>query len=151
MNTDETYMQLALEQARAAAAAGEAPVGAVLVCDDEVVCAAYNRREADHDPTAHAELLALREGARRLGRWRLADCTLFVTLEPCLMCAGAMVLARLDRLVYGATDPKAGAVASLYQALTDERLNHRVKVSGGVLAEECGRILTEFFREKRSE
>jgi len=144
-------MKLALEQAARAASLGEAPVGAAVVCDGEVVCAAGNRREIDRDPTAHAEMLALREAARLLDRWRLSGCTLYVTLEPCLMCAGAIVLARVDRLVYGATDPKAGAVESLYRTLADERLNHRVEVVGGVLAEPCGQILSDFFRAKRSD
>lgn len=143
-------MEIALAQAALAAEAGETPIGAVLVCDGQVVAATHNRRESDNDPTAHAELLALREGARRLGRWRLTGCTLYVTLEPCLMCAGAIVLARIDRLVYGATDPKAGAVTSLFAAVTDERLNHRAQVTGGVLAEKCGTLLTEFFRARRA-
>lgn len=143
-------MELALAQAAQAAALGETPVGAVVICDGLVVSAAYNRREVDHDPLAHAEILALREAAQKLGRWRLSGCTLFVTLEPCVMCAGAMVLARIDRLVYGATDPKAGAVASLYQVATDPRLNHRIEVTAGVLAERCGAILSDFFRAKRA-
>jgi len=142
-------MALALRQAEAAAATGEAPIGAVLVEGDAVVAQAHNRRETDNDPTAHAELIVLREAAKALGRWRLAGCTLYVTLEPCLMCAGAIVLARVDRVVYGASDPKAGAVESLYQALSDERLNHRPVVQGGVLAKECGAVLTEFFRRRR--
>ena len=150
MTNDERFMQLALAQAEQAFALGETPVGAVLVLGEDVVCADHNRRETGLDPTAHAELLMLREGARRLGRWRLTGCTLYVTLEPCLMCAGAMVLARLDRLVYGATDPKAGAVESLYRVLEDERLNHRVEATGAVLAEPCGAILSRFFRERRS-
>jgi tRNA(adenine34) deaminase len=144
-------MELALREAEAAAALGETPIGAVLVLDGQVVCRAHNRREIDRDPTAHAEILVLREAARRLDRWRLTGGTLYVTLEPCLMCAGAMVLARLDRLVYGADDPKAGAVASLYQTLSDERLNHRVEVIGGVLAERCGALLSEFFRLRRGQ
>ena len=150
MTNDERYMKLALAQAEQAAALDEAPIGALIVCDGEIICTAHNRRESDNDPTAHAELLALRAASQTLNRWRLTGCTLYVTLEPCLMCAGAMVLARIDRLVYGANDPKGGAVASLYQALTDERLNHRVEVTGGVLADECGQILTDFFRAKRS-
>jgi len=146
---DETFMELALRQAREAAVLGEAPIGAVLVYDGEVVAEAHNRRETDRDPVAHAELLAIRQAAQRLGRWRLSGCTLYVTLEPCLMCAGALVLARLDRLVYGAADPKAGAVVSLYRVLEDERLNHRVEVTGGVLAERCGALLSDFFRARR--
>ncbi|MHA1568408.1 MAG: tRNA adenosine(34) deaminase TadA [Alphaproteobacteria bacterium] len=150
MTSDERLMKLALAQAEKAAALGETPVGAVLARGDEVICANHNRREIDRDPTAHAELLVLREAAQRHDMWRRYGCTLVVTLEPCTMCAGAMVLARIDRLVYGADDPKAGAVASLYQVVTDERLNHRVEVTGGVLAAECGRLLTEFFRAKRA-
>jgi tRNA(adenine34) deaminase len=146
---EEQFMELALRQAEAAAAIGETPVGAVIVCGGEVVAAAHNRREIDRDPAAHAELLAIREAARRLDRWRLTGCTLYVTLEPCLMCSGAIVLARLDRVVYGATDAKAGAVASLYQTLADERLNHRPEVIGGVLAERCGALLSAFFRNRR--
>jgi len=146
---DETFMELALRQAREAAVLGEAPIGAVLGYDGEVVAEAHNRRETDRDPVAHAELLAIRQAAQRLGRWRLSGCTLYVTLEPCLMCAGALVLARLDRLVYGAADPKAGAVVSLYRVLEDERLNHRVEVTGGVLAERCGALLSDFFRARR--
>lgn len=150
MSNDERFMNLALAEAEKAFALGESPVGAVMVCGEEIVCADHNRRETALDPTAHAELLVLREGARRLERWRLSGCTLYVTLEPCLMCAGAMVLARIDRLVYGATDPKAGAVESLYRVLADERLNHRVEATSGVLAEPCGAILSRFFRERRS-
>jgi len=142
-------MEMALDLAAQAGKAGETPVGAVLVCAGEVIATAGNRREADQDPTAHAELIAVREAARKLGRWRLTGCTLYVTLEPCLMCAGALVLSRIDRLVYGAADPKAGAVASLYEAVTDARLNHRVAVTGGVLATECGALLSEFFRARR--
>jgi len=143
-------MELALTEAAAAAAIGETPIGAVVVCAGEVVSRAHNRREADFDPTAHAEILALREAARRLGRWRLTGCTLYVTLEPCLMCAGAIVLARIDRLVYGAADPKAGAIESLYQAATDPRLNDRVELTAGVLSDRCGMALSEFFRLRRN-
>jgi tRNA(adenine34) deaminase len=123
----------------------------VIVSDGRVVAAGHNRREIDADPVSHAELLAIREAARKLGRWRLAGCTLYVTLEPCVMCAGAIVLARLDRVVYGAADPKAGAVESLYRVLADERLNHRPVVTTGVMGEECSRMLSEFFRRKRAE
>jgi tRNA(adenine34) deaminase len=147
---DVRFMELALRQAELAAALGETPVGAVFVFNGEAIAAAHNRREIDRDPTAHAELLALREASRRLDRWRLTGGALYVTLEPCLMCAGAIVLARLDRLVYGALDPKAGAVTSLYQTLADPRLNHRVEVVGGVLAEPCGALLSEFFRARRA-
>ena len=150
MNTDETYMRLALEEARAAAAEGEVPIGAVLVCDGEVVSRGRNARESAADPTAHAEMVAIREGAERLGRWRLSGCTLYVTLEPCPMCAGALVNARVDRLVYGAADPKAGAVGTLYDLSADARLNHAFEVTSGVLEAECGEILREFFRALRA-
>jgi len=143
-------MRLALDQARQALSRHEVPVGAVAVCGGQVVGRACNQRELLHDPTAHAEMLAITQAAEGLGRWRLSGVTLYVTLEPCAMCAGAMVLARIDRLVYGARDPKAGAVESLYQILSDERLNHRVPVEGGLLAEECGALLTEFFRKRRN-
>lgn len=151
MQLDDTrFMELALEQAHAAITVGETPIGAVLVHENKALAAAHNRREIDTDPTAHAEMLVLRAAAHALGRWRLSGCTLYVTLEPCAMCAGALVLARIDRLVYGASDPKAGAVESLYRLVDDARLNHRVQVTGGVLAEPCGTILSEFFRAKRS-
>ena len=143
-------MRLALAQAREALTADEVPVGAVAVFEGRVVGRAHNQRELLRDPTAHAEMLALTQAAEALGRWRLSGVTLFVTLEPCAMCAGAMVLARIERLVYGATDPKAGAVESLYRLLDDDRLNHRVPSTGGVLADECGALLSEFFRKRRS-
>lgn len=146
---DEHYMRRALELAREAAARGEVPVGAIVVRNGEIVAEGSNRREEDKDPTAHAELLAIREAARSLGGWRLTGTTLYVTLEPCAMCAGALVLARVERLVYGADDPKAGAVRSLYRLVEDERLNHRVQVTPGILAEECGEVLREFFRRRR--
>jgi tRNA(adenine34) deaminase len=146
---DEDYMQLALTQAGLAAAAGDVPVGAVVVAaSGEVLAAGHNRREADADPTAHAEIIALRGAARHLGQWRV-EATLYVTQEPCPMCAGALVNARIARLVYGCDNPKAGAVATLYQIPTDVRLNHRMAVTGGVLAERCGRVLKEFFAAKR--
>lgn len=147
--THKVWMDRALRQARTAAAVGEVPVGALVVRDGEVIAEAHNRREVDQDPTAHAELLALRAAARTLGSWRLEGCTLYVTLEPCTMCAGALVLARLPALVYGATDPKAGAVGSLYDVARDPRLNHRVEVTVGVMATECGAELTAFFRARR--
>ncbi|MDZ4166343.1 MAG: tRNA adenosine(34) deaminase TadA [Coriobacteriia bacterium] len=143
-------MALALEQARLAAAEGEAPIGAVLVCDGSVVARSRNARESAADPTAHAEMIAIREGAGRLGRWRLSGCTLYVTLEPCPMCAGALVNARVDRLVYGAADPKAGAIGTLYDLSDDPRLNHRFEVTAGVLEAECGEILKEFFKGLRA-
>lgn len=139
-------MRLALDQARAAAADGDTPVGAaVLDPAGVVVAAAGNRRERDHDPTAHAEVLALRAAAQRQHDWRLVGHTLVVTLEPCAMCAGALVLARVERLVFGAYDPKAGAVSSLFDLVRDPRLNHRIDVRAGILAEECGQLLSEFF------
>jgi tRNA(adenine34) deaminase len=143
-------MTLALEEARAARAHDDVPIGAVVVAEGRVVARAHNARERDRDPTAHAEILALRAAAAAgLGSWRLEDATLYVTLEPCHMCAGAMVLARLGRLVYGATDPKAGAAGSLANVLDDPRLNHRVPVTAGVMTEACGRLLREFFAARR--
>ena len=137
--------------AREAAQRDEVPVGCVVVDGEEVVGRGYNLRESLGDPTAHAEILALREAARAVGSWRLEGCTVYVTLEPCCMCAGAMVLARVERLVYGAPDPRGGAAGSLYNVVQDERLNHRLRVTPGVLAEECGEILRDFFRRKRLE
>ncbi|MDK2784514.1 MAG: tRNA(adenine34) deaminase [Bacillota bacterium] len=148
---DEHYMRRALELAREAAARGEVPVGAIVVRNGEIIAEGSNRREEDKDPTAHAELLAIRAAARALGGWRLTGTTLYVTLEPCAMCAGAIVLARVGRLVYGADDPKGGAVRTLYRLVEDERLNHRVQVTPGILAEECGKVLRDFFRRRREE
>ncbi len=142
-------MREALGLAAEAAAAGEVPVGAVALHEGQVVGRGRNAREGARDPTAHAELLALQEAARTLGRWRLTGVTLYVTLEPCAMCAGAMVLARIDRLVLGAADPKAGAVGSLLDLSADARLNHRFPVSRGVLGEEGGALLRDFFRARR--
>ena len=147
---DERHMLSALDQARAAAALGEVPIGAVIVCDGEVVARGHNRRETDADPTAHAEMLAVREAALALGRWRLSGCTVYVTLEPCPMCAGALHAARVDRCVYGAVDPKAGAVGTLYDIASDERLNHRYAVTSGVLADESTALLKEFFSRLRT-
>ncbi len=143
-------MQLAIEQAEGAVAHDDVPVGAVVVHRGEVVAARCNERELHADPVAHAEILALRDAARHLGSWRLHDCTLYVTLEPCAMCAGAMVNARLDRVVYGATDPKAGAADSHFQLLDGAILNHRVDVVAGVEAERCGELLRQFFRARRT-
>jgi tRNA(adenine34) deaminase len=143
------YMALALEQARQAAILDEVPVGAIVVHQDQVIAAAHNRRELDQDPTAHAEMLALRQAAVALGSWRLCDCTVYVTLEPCPMCAGALVHARVARLVYGCDDPKAGAVRTLYTLCEDPRLNHRLEVVGGVLADACASELREFFATLR--
>ena len=142
-------MRLALEEARAAAAGGDVPVGAVVARGDEVLARAGNAREREQDPTAHAEILALRQAARAVGSWHLEGCTLYVTLEPCAMCAGALVLARIDRLVLGAPDPKAGFAGSLGDIVRDGRLNHEVEVTVGVLAEECGEVLRAFFAERR--
>ena len=142
-------MRLALDEARAAGAEGDVPVGAVVVRGDEVVARAGNAREREQDPTAHAEILALRQAARAIGSWHLEGCTLYVTLEPCAMCAGALVLARIDRLVLGAPDPKAGFAGSLGDIVRDSRLNHEVEVTVGVLAEECGEVLPAFFAERR--
>ena len=146
---DEQYMRMALEEAEAAAAEGEVPIGAVVVCDGRVVARAHNRRESDADPSAHAEFLAMVAVARELGRWRLTGCTVYVTLEPCLMCAGLMVNARVDRCVYGAADPKGGAVGTLFDVSHDERLNHEFEVTGGVLADESADLLRSFFRARR--
>lgn len=149
--TDDEAMAVALEEARAAAARGDVPVGAVVVHDGELIARRHNERELQQDPTAHAELLALQDAARRLGRWRLDDCTLVVTLEPCVMCAGALIAARIGRLVYGAADLKAGATASLYNVCADPRLNHNPPVTHGVLATESTELLTRFFESRRAE
>jgi tRNA(adenine34) deaminase len=146
---DERLMRLALERAEEAGANGDVPVGAVVARGEEVRGAAGNARERDRDPTAHAEILALRQASAALRSWHLEGCTLYVTLEPCAMCSGALVLARIDRLVFGADDPKAGFAGSLGDLVRDPRLNHRVEVTGGVLDEECGRVLRAFFAERR--
>jgi tRNA(adenine34) deaminase len=145
----EHFMRLALEQAQAALELGEVPVGAVIVYDQQVIAAAHNQRETLRDPTAHAEMIAITQAAEALSSWRLTDCVLYVTLEPCPMCAGAIVQSRLPTVVYGATDPKAGAVHTLYQILSDPRLNHRCEVVSQVLAGPCGAILTQFFAQQR--
>jgi tRNA(adenine34) deaminase len=149
MDRDEQFMRLALAEAQRAMEAGEVPVGAVVVRDGEVIASAHNAPVGLSDPSAHAEVLALRRAAAAAGNYRLAGTTLYVTIEPCLMCAGALLHARVSRVVFGAADPKGGAAVSLYRVLEDDRLNHRVEVSGGVLAAECGEILSRFFREKR--
>jgi len=146
---DEIWMQRAIEQALAAQAAGEVPVGAVIVQNDQLVAAGQNRNLRDHDPSAHAEVGALRAAGAAFGNHRLEGCTMYVTIEPCAMCAGALVHARLSRLVYGAPDPKAGAVSSVVPVLNHERLNHRMEVTPGVLEEDCAKLLRDFFREKR--
>ena len=140
---------MALEQAQHAVAQDEVPVGAVIVRNDQVIAAAHNAREQLRDPTAHAEMIAITQAGEACGTWHLTDCIMYVTLEPCLMCAGAILNARLPLLVYGASDPKAGAVNSLYQVLQDERLNHETQIVAGIMAQDCGDILTKFFREKR--
>lgn len=149
MPDDDYFMGLALAEARKAYALGEVPIGAVLVMDGAVVAAAHNRRETWRDATAHAEIIAIQQACRRLGRWRLTGATLYVTIEPCSMCAGAIVLSRLDRLVYGGADYKAGAVESLFNIVQHEALNHRVEVLAGVRSEECAAIMKEFFKERR--
>ncbi|HLC42177.1 MAG TPA: tRNA adenosine(34) deaminase TadA [Methylomirabilota bacterium] len=147
--SDEAFMTKALAEARLAFQESEVPVGAVVVLDDEIIGRGHNEPIGQSDPTAHAEILALREAARKTENYRLTGATLYVTLEPCAMCCGALVAARVDRVVFGAEDPKAGAAVSLYRLLDDARLNHQVAVTGGVLAEECSALLQQFFREKR--
>ena len=148
---DAEMMRRAIDLARRAWQAAEVPVGAVIYRGEEVLAEAYNLREADRDPTAHAEMIALREASAKINDWRLNDCTLVVTLEPCPMCAGGIVNARVGRLVYGASDPKMGAVESLYQICDDQRLNHRPQVIRGLMAPECRGILREFFKERRKQ
>lgn len=147
--TDTDYMNIALELARKAAEAGEVPVGALVVKEDEIISQAFNMREANTSPSAHAEFLAIDEASRKLGKWRLSDCTVYVTLEPCVMCAGLMHQARIKKCVFGAKDPKAGAVASLYKIHEDKRLNHNFEVVGGILEDECAKILSDFFKKRR--
>jgi len=149
MTIDEQFMQRAIELARRAEAEGEVPVGAVIVKDDEVIAEGWNRPIANHDPTAHAEIQVIRAAAEILGNYRLPDTTLYVTLEPCLMCIGAITHARIKRVVYGATDPRAGAVQSIYTITDDRKLNHHIDVEGGLLADECGQLLRDFFRQRR--
>src|SRR5215203_2202371 len=146
---DEYFMRLAIREAQAAAEHEDVPIGAVVVRDGEVVGTGHNERELRQDPTAHAEVLALREAARALGLWRVLDSVLYVTLEPCAMCAGAIVLARVPRVVFGCTDPKAGAAGSVLDVLAEPRLNHRPEVAGGLLAAECAALLTDFFASRR--
>ncbi len=146
---DVYFLRLALEEASLAFAEGEIPVGAVLVDDGKIIAKAHNQKENIKDPTGHAEILALRYGSKELDNWRFSNATLYVTKEPCIMCAGAMVNARLGRLVYGCKDEKSGAVDSLYSLLSDKRLNHQVEVVSGVLEEECSEILQRFFKYRR--
>jgi tRNA(adenine34) deaminase len=148
---DAVWMELALEQARLAAAAGEVPVGALVIKDGEIIGQGHNRNLLDSDPTAHAEIVALRQAAARLGNHRLTGCTMVATIEPCSMCAGALIHARIARLVYGANDPKAGAAGSTVLVINHPSLNHRMEVTAGVLAEKCSEILQKFFRQKRQQ
>lgn len=145
----ETYMRVALEEARLAFEEDEIPIGAVVVCDGRIIARAHNMREQLCDPTAHAEILAMRNAARYLGGWRLHRCDLYVTIEPCPMCAGAIVQARLNSLIYGAADMKAGCCGTVYNLLDEARFNHRVPVTKGILRDECAEIMSEFFRRKR--
>ncbi|MBQ9059365.1 MAG: tRNA adenosine(34) deaminase TadA [Atopobiaceae bacterium] len=146
---DEAFMREALKEARQAAVEAEVPIGAVVVHNGEIISRAHNRRETDANPSAHAEFTAMLEAARKLGRWRLSGCTVYVTLEPCAMCAGLMVNARIDRCVYGAADPKGGALGTLYDLSCDERLNHSFDLTAGVMAEESAELLRSFFKERR--
>lgn len=146
---DEYFMRLALREAERALEHEDVPIGAVVACEGEVIGAAHNERELRQDPTAHAETIALREAAQAVGSWRVLGSVLYVTLEPCAMCAGAVVLARVPRVVYGAADPKAGACGSTLDVLAEPRLNHRPEVAGGLLADECGDLLREFFASRR--
>lgn len=150
MADDQSYMQAALDQARSAQAAGEVPVGAVVVKDGEIVGTGFNAPIGRHDPTGHAEIFALRDAATRLGNYRLPGCELYVTLEPCAMCVGAMLHARIARLIYGAADPKTGACGSVINLFAEPRLNHHASLTAGVMAEECGALLREFFAGKRA-
>ena len=150
-STDERYMRMAIDQAYIAEENGDVPIGCVIVYEDRVIAKAYNQREQLHDPTAHAEIVALTQAAEYIGNWRLHGCTLYVTLEPCPMCAGALVLGRLDRVVYGTDDPKTGAVRSLYQLVEDTRLNHQLEVTCGMMQDECKKQLQAFFQRRREE
>lgn len=149
MEADIQFMQEALAEARAAAAAGEVPIGAVIVHDGKTLARSGNRTISDCDPTAHAEVIVLREAARLLGNYRLANTTLYITIEPCSMCSGAIIQARVPRLVYGADDPKGGAVRSCFEMLSHPRLNHQVEVTSGILADECAAVIQSFFAERR--
>jgi len=148
-DADENFMEVAIREAHRASAEGEVPVGAVMVYEGKIVARGHNRLITLHDPTAHAEIMALRQAGRKMGNYRFPGTTLYVTLEPCIMCAGALVWARVERLVYGASDPKAGGCKSQYEIVTDKRLNHRLEVRGGVCAQVCEDILSGFFRGKR--
>jgi tRNA(adenine34) deaminase len=148
---DQQFMQSAIEQARIAEENGDVPIGAVIVKDNQIIAKGYNQRHQLQDPTAHAEILALTSASAGLESWRLHGCTIYVTLEPCSMCAGALVLARIDRLVYGCDDPKAGACKSLYNIVQDERLNHNIETTSGIMADDCSQLLQEFFQRRRIE
>lgn len=149
MKSDEDWMRVALEQARIAGACGEVPVGAVVVCDGEIIGRGFNQPIRTHDPTAHAEVMALRDAAQHLKNYRLPGCELYVTLEPCAMCCGAIMHARIQRVVFGASDPKTGAVGSVIDLFAEARLNHHAETTGGVLADECGALLSGFFAARR--
>lgn len=151
MENDEEWMRYAFELARQAQAIGEVPVGAVVIYEDKIIGQGFNQPISHSDPTAHAEIMALRDAASHQGNYRLPGTTLYVTLEPCMMCAGAMVHARIDRLVYGAADPKTGVIDSHQQVFTEKTVNHKIKVSGGVLADECGELLSAFFKVRRED
>lgn len=150
-DNDVRYMQAAIGQAEIAEENGDVPIGCVIVYDGIIIAKSYNQRELLNDPTAHAEIIALTQAADYIGNWRLGGCSIFVTLEPCPMCAGALVLARLDRLVYGCADPKTGACQSLYNIVQDERLNHRLEVVSGILEQDCSQLLSGFFQKRRQE
>ncbi|MGK2945333.1 MAG: tRNA adenosine(34) deaminase TadA [Desulfuromonadales bacterium] len=150
LEQDQDFMQAALDEAAVARNLGEVPIGAVIVLDGEIVARGHNLRETSNDPTSHAEMVAIRQAAGHIGHWRLLETTLYVTLEPCVMCMGAIILARIPRLVYACRDPRAGAVGSIYDFARDERFNHKVEVSEGVLGEECSELLSSFFRQLRA-
>jgi len=146
---DEHFMELALEQARQALRLDEVPIGAVIVKNEKVIATGYNLRETHQDPTAHAEMIALRSAASRLGSWRLEDAKIYVTLEPCAMCTGALVQARISQLIFGAHDPKSGTVGSIYNLAKEESFNHQIRIKSGILKQECGQLLRDFFQELR--
>ena len=150
LEQDQKFMQVALVEAEAAKALGEVPIGAVIVFEDEIIGRGHNLRETSNDPTTHAEMVAIRQAAEKIDHWRLLETTLYVTLEPCVMCMGAIILARIPRLVYACRDPKAGAVGSIYDFAQDERFNHKVEVTEGVLGAECSQLLSGFFKELRA-
>ena len=150
MDKDCYYMDMALDKAREAYKIGEIPIGAIIVKDDEIISSAYNMREIDKNALAHAEILAIRDACKRLDSWRLTGCTMYVTIEPCPMCAGALVMSRIDRLVYGSADYKAGAIESLFNIAQNQSLNHQIEVKAGVRALECSDLMKDFFREKRN-